>query len=798
MKKRGLLLAFILLAPCLTAGATAAAGATVTLTAPSMVVTGQQVTVTVSVAGLQDFHAANYSLTYNQELLELDMVEPGLVDGTEIPVLYNDVSGELHVVNTLNTSTVNGSGYLARVTFTALSSGTDSLSIEGNLSGIQDEQQIEIPATWQGTSITTTSTVLEVTAPGSVNDTFTATLAISNVNHLDSFNLNLSYNTYVLGVQKYTNGSIAGTPISVAGNVQKDIGVLTLVGVTPDGAASGSGILATITFIPKSTGGTSPLTITDAVFAAADNGSAIPVYLKNTSVVVESETDVPPIASFTWQPPDPVTSDTIVFSAEDSRDSDGWITQYAWDFGDDDTAAGADLSQVNHQFSSPGTYTVSLTVTDNDGFTNTSIDTIEVNNAPPAAAFSFSPAQPYEGQLVSFTDESSDPDGTITSRQWQFGDGTSSNQANPTHTYGSDGTYTVTLTVTDEQGADDTVTDSITVAANTPPGTPSQPSGPANGETSRSYSYTTGASDPEGHAIRYRFDWGDGATTGWQPSASASHAWSSAGTYSVRVQAQDEFGAESDWSTSRQVTIEQASPPPPPPPPEPEPPLADFSYGIDGLTVSFTDESSDPDGTVTSWAWQLGDGTSSSQASPSHTYGSEGTYTVMLTVTDDDGMTDTTSMDITVTTSEPQQPDLLVIDIVMTPASPAEGDTIQVTVTIANLGPVHANQTPLDLFLDGEWITSILLPALEAGGEVDRTQVINATPGSHTLTATVDPDDALPETNEANNEQTMQFSVSRGDDGEDDGIPWSIMGIGGAIAGAGAIVFVWYRRRMPP
>ena len=116
---------------------------------------------------------------------------------------------------------------------------------------------------------------------------------------------------------------------------------------------------------------------------------------------------------------------------------------------------------------------------------------------------------------------------------------------------------------------------------------------------------------------------------------------------------------------------------------------------------------------------------------------------------------------------------------------------------MANLGPVHANQTPLGLSLEGEWITSILLFALEAGGEVDRMQVISATPGSHMLTAIVDSDDTLLETNEANNEQTMQFSVSSEDDDGASEIPWSIGGIGYAIVGAGVAVFVWYRRRMP-
>lgn len=79
------------------------------------------------------------------------------------------------------------------------------------------------------------------------------------------------------------------------------------------------------------------------------------------------------------------------------------------------------------------------------------------------------------------------------------------------------------------------------------------------------------------------------------------------------------------------------SPPPPPPPPTPEPPVADFSAGCSGLTCSFTDSSFDPDGgAITAWNWDFGDGNTSTQQHPSHTYAGAGTYQVTLVVTDDE------------------------------------------------------------------------------------------------------------------------------------------------------------------
>ncbi|MCS7197329.1 MAG: PKD domain-containing protein [Candidatus Bipolaricaulota bacterium] len=74
-------------------------------------------------------------------------------------------------------------------------------------------------------------------------------------------------------------------------------------------------------------------------------------------------------------------------------------------------------------------------------------------NQPPVADFEFSPAQPAAGQTVQFTDKSKDPDGQIKSWQWDFGDGTTSTQQNPTHVYRAAGTFTVKLIVTDDKGA---------------------------------------------------------------------------------------------------------------------------------------------------------------------------------------------------------------------------------------------------------------------------------------------------------------------------------------------------------
>lgn len=140
---------------------------------------------------------------------------------------------------------------------------------------------------------------------------------------------------------------------------------------------------------------------------------------------------------------------SCTFDGSGSRDSDGTIVTYEWVFGDGTTGNGV---AVQHSYTQPGTYTVTLTVTDDGGAWNRDSRTVAVtaSNAAPTAAFTIS----CSGLGCAFDGtRSNDTDGTIVAHDWDFGDGTTGSGANVSHTYGRAGSYTVILTVTDNGGA---------------------------------------------------------------------------------------------------------------------------------------------------------------------------------------------------------------------------------------------------------------------------------------------------------------------------------------------------------
>lgn len=182
-------------------------------------------------------------------------------------------------------------------------------------------------------------------------------------------------------------------------------------------------------------------------------------------------TNSPPTASF-----DPSCTGLTCTFTDRSTDSDGTVKAWSWNFGDGATSTAQSPSRT---YAASGTYAVSLTVTDDKGGTGSTTRTVTVtapttpppSNVAPTAGFTES----CTDLTCRFTDTSGDSDGTVVAWSWNFGDGTTSTAQHPSRTYGAGGTYSVSLTVTDDKGATGSTTRSVTVTAPAPP--PPPPSG---------------------------------------------------------------------------------------------------------------------------------------------------------------------------------------------------------------------------------------------------------------------------------------------------------------------------------
>jgi PKD repeat protein len=158
----------------------------------------------------------------------------------------------------------------------------------------------------------------------------------------------------------------------------------------------------------------------------------------------------PPVANFTESAHTVDSGEAIDFDASVSYDPDGTIVTYTWDFGDGNTATGIN---VDHAYEDDGIYNVTLTVIDNDDATCSSNATKTVLNRGPVAGFTESAHAVNVDETIDFNaSESSDPDGTIVSYSWDFGDGATATGVTVDHAYSEVGNYTVTLTVTDDDG----------------------------------------------------------------------------------------------------------------------------------------------------------------------------------------------------------------------------------------------------------------------------------------------------------------------------------------------------------
>lgn len=303
--------------------------------------------------------------------------------------------------------------------------------------------------------------------------------------------------------------------------------------------------------------------------------------------------------------------------------SSGSIDTWNWDFGD--TQVSSDENPT-HSYTAEGTYTVSLTVSGTNGSdTEIKVDYITVTSIPaPVADFEGTPLLGTEPLEVTFTDLST---GNINDYSWDFGDGESSTDQNPVHTYLSAGVYTVSLTATGSGGSStETKTDYIEVTA-MPPVSDFEAT-PLTGNAPLFVQFNS-LSTGEIYSWIWDLSPGSGAS-----GETVFFTYDTPGLYTITLTVTGPGGSDVMTKTDYIEVLAQ------------EPPVADFSAdpitGEAPLQVNFSNLTS---GEVDQYDWDFGDGGVSQDENPLHTYVSAGNYTVSLKASGPGGVDQETKVD---------------------------------------------------------------------------------------------------------------------------------------------------------
>ena len=244
----------------------------------------------------------------------------------------------------------------------------------------------------------------------------------------------------------------------------------------------------------------------------------------------------------------PCVGQNIAFDGTDSFDADGEIVDYEWDFGDGDFAVG---SMTEHAYENNGIYTVTLTVTDNDGLEDsTNVFIAATSNCKVPVADAGPDMEVGVGQVVGFDGSESDDDGEIIDYEWDFGDGTSGSGQKTVHTYNALGSYTVTLTVTDNEGFTDSDTALVNVVVLDAPVAVINVNS-NNGFAGFVLNFDgTDSFDADGEIVDYEWDFGDGTSSNGKI---VNHVFDDVGVFTVTLTVIDNDGLTGSTSVSINV-----------------------------------------------------------------------------------------------------------------------------------------------------------------------------------------------------------------------------------------------------
>lgn len=323
------------------------------------------------------------------------------------------------------------------------------------------------------------------------------------------------------------------------------------------------------------------------------------------------------------------TGIAISFDGSKSSSSKGEALTYAWDFGDGASAIGVSPS---HIYTAGGTFTVTLTATDTESQSGRSSTTANIA-VPAPVAKAGGPYTTNVGTAVSFDGSgSTTATAKVLTYSWDFGDGSNGAGASTTHVYAAAGNFNAKLTVTASDGGVASAVAAVTVFALPT----ANIGGPYRGLPSNAIQFRGSQSTaPADQALKYAWTFGDGSTAS---TADPMHSYTSAGMFSVNLTVTGDSGGVATASTTAIVSAL---------------PMANAGgpyTGVVNAPIAFDASSSIvTDQQTLSFAWDFGDGSTATGASPAHSYTAVGTYTAKVTVSASSGGVSTATATVGVT-----------------------------------------------------------------------------------------------------------------------------------------------------